>query len=45
MYKMDPINDNDKLMNFALGMNDDNRAQKNRLYKAHINLNCLQVSK
>jgi len=31
-FKMDPINGN-------LGMNDANRAYRNRLYKTHINLN------
>ena len=52
---MDPINDNDKTyekyeycnknMN-ELGMNDANRAYKNRLCKTHINLNkSLKVSK
>ena len=45
---MDPINDNDKTYEKCeyccknlneLGMNDANRAFKNRLYKKHINLN------
>ncbi len=45
---MDPINDNDKTYERCeycyknlneVGMNDANRAYKNRLYKTHIILN------
>ncbi len=47
-FKMDPINDNDKTYEKCeyhnknlneLGMNDANRAYKNRLNKTQINLN------
>ncbi len=47
-FKKDPINDNDKTYEKCEyccknlnehGMNDADRAYKNRLYKKHINLN------